>query len=887
MKKIVHTFFSMLSSIILLSLFAFSIGYATFLENDKGTELAKNLIYNAVWFDCLFLLLFINLTGSVFRYRLVQKRKWSILLFHLAFSFIILGAAVTRFTGFEGLMHIRQGETSDEITLEKTSVKVLVERQGVQVEKTMNVLFSAQEKNNYSETVQIGGKTISVEQEYFLIFKVSDGKTEKRVNLLNSENGTSRPGVCLIDGVKVTVTYGMLPHKLPFSITLQKFILDRYPGSNSPSSYASEITLMDNERHIQIPFRIFMNNILKYRGYRFYQSSYDPDEMGTVLSVSHDYWGTFTSYLGYLLMLIGMVLTLFNKNSRFRNLMKLSKDVQLLRKTAKIGLLPVFLSVAMGLQAADISKKDHLKQLDRLFIQDEVQGRIEPFNTYSSDLLRKISKETSYDGLLATEVLLGMISDPEHWKNEPLIKISNPQLGKELGAVNEHVSFNQLFDFDNDGQYRLTALVEQAYQKEQVSRNKYDKEVINLDERVNICYQIFSGMMLTVFPIVGSVGGKWSPAVAVDSTGGLLNAYFLSVRKAQQLGIWQDANETLSRIKKYQLQYGGSILPSKGKIQLEIFYNTLNIFGKLAILYMLLGVFLLVLHLMIIYKCNAFIDKVLSRSVYLLIAVFAVFTLGLMMRWYLSGHAPWSNGYETIVFVGWASGLAGLFFVKRSPVTLAVTSVLSAVALFVAGMSWMNPEITNLVPVLKSYWLVLHVAVITSSYGFFAMAALMGLFNLVLMISRTKNNLSRLSESIKEYSYIIEIALYIGLIMLTVGTFLGGVWANESWGRYWGWDPKETWALVSILVYAIVLHLRNIPVLNNQLVLSTLALLSFGTVLMTFFGVNYYLSGMHSYAQGTPPPVPFGLYIGVVCLLLIVGFALSSERKVKSWKKEN
>jgi len=196
-------------------------------------------------------------------------------------------------------------------------------------------------------------------------------------------------------------------------------------------------------------------------------------------------------------------------------------------------------------------------------------------------------------------------------------------------------------------------------------------------------------------------------------------------------------------------------------------------------------------------------------------------------------------------------------------------------------MSWMNPEITNLVPLLKSYWLIVHVAVITSSYGFLAMGALLGMLNLLLMIFTTKSNAEKIASSTLEISYIIELALIIGLILLTIGSFIGGIWANESWGRYWGWDPKETWALVSILVYAIIVHLRNIPKLNNQFTLSTLALVGFSSVLMTFFGVNYYLSGMHSYAQGEPVPLPKVVYVAIVVVLSIIVMAYLSQRKLK------
>ena len=433
MKKLNDVFFSMLTSIILLVIFAASIAYATFAENSSGTEYARQIVYHAKWFEVLFVLLIINLLGSAVRYQLFKKRKFSVLLFHLAFICIILGAAITRYFGSEGTMHIRQGETTNEISSEKTSVGITAEYKGEKAEKTKEASFSETGSNTFSESVPIGGKTITVENELFvpnsveaivpdeqgepalslfvmnsqnkgmdfillkgesnklgdvtfafgdtihkadisfmlvnnqlffktalplskmsmqqksesimmpgavipaeqktiykadnilfvlktylpkakknltqaapdkektgiinkgkdaIIFKISDGNITKRVNVLSSENQISQPATCLLNDVKVSVSYGMLQHKLPFNITLRSFQLDRYPGSNSPSSYASEITVTDTELKSVRPFRIYMNNILNYRGYRFFQSSYDQDERGTVLSVSHDYWGT-------------------------------------------------------------------------------------------------------------------------------------------------------------------------------------------------------------------------------------------------------------------------------------------------------------------------------------------------------------------------------------------------------------------------------------------------------------------------------------------------------------------------------------------------------------------------------------------------------------------
>jgi len=382
---------------------------------------------------------------------------------------------------------------------------------------------------------------------------------------------------------------------------------------------------------------------------------------------------------------------------------------------------------------------------------------------------------------------------------------------------------------------------------------------------------------------LNAIMGK-SPATGTMSDNSpemLLTNYLKAANDAMASGNWELANEQLNRIKSYQLINGGTNLPSKSKINLEIFYNTINIFGSLAITYAILGFLLLMMHLFSIFKFKSGLDKYLNFALYPFALVFIIYTAGLAIRWYISDHAPWSNGYETMIFVGWAASLSGLLFARKSPITLAVTGILSAIALFVAGMSWMNPEITNLVPVLKSYWLIIHVAIITSSYGFLAMGALLGMLNLILMSTRSKKNAPRLKDSIQEISYIIEMALIIGLIMLSIGCFIGGVWANESWGKYWGWDPKETWALVSILVYSAILHLRNVPKANNQFVLSSLALMGFSTIIMTFFGVNYYLSGMHSYAQGTPPPIPVFVYFIIVGVISLVLLAYNSEKRNK------
>ena len=1074
-------------TVALLIIFAAAIGYATFMENSQGTAYAKEMVYNARWFEFLLILLILSLTGSIFKYKLINKKKWSVLLFHMAFICILAGSAVTRYFGYEGIMHIREGETTNLITTDKTAVKISADNNGQRSEANVEVSFSPGSSNEFSEQLQVGNKTITIENKlyipnavetieessdgqpvagifimsgadqsmdiilfgderkevgditfafdnqkdsadilfsisndnlYFksnlpitktgtmasgmidranaiaiktgdvalaeqntvyrigklvfmikgfyakatktltvqtedngfssnaLVMEVSDGETTKQINVLESDDENQSPAECNINGTKVQIAFGKQKLEIPFSLTLRKFELERYQGSMSPSSYASEITVTDTQMKTVLPYRIFMNNILDYRGYRFFQSSYDTDEKGTVLSVNHDFWGTMITYIGYFLMFFGMVMTLFNKNSRFSTLLKLTSQIQEKRKHITMVLMLITGLTSTNHVYAQTTKAEHFKLLDATLVQDGAQGRIEPLCTYTSDILRKIYKHNNYKDKSATEVVIEMSVNPDLWRNEALIKVSNPDLEKELGAVNGYISFNQVFD--NQGSYKLSDQVEKAYQKEESGRNKYEKEIINVDERINICNLIYNHDLLALFPNTTDANGKWDIAQKVSANnphtgtnacpycaeeahntgmtgmeapamenmneqlmntahaglqgvctrnsahgatmGGtasqaltespemLYTSYLSAISEALTSNNWSKANAALQKIKDYQLKYGGSNLPSNSRVNLEISYNSWNIFNNLMIAYAIVGLLLLLLHFMYIFKPNAKLEKLLNIGIYPLYLLFAIYTAGLVIRWYISGHAPWSNGYESMIFVGWASSLSGFVFERNSAVAKSETAILNAIAQTVAAMSWMNPEITNLVPVLKSYWLVIHVAIITSSYGFLAMGAILGFLNLTLMVARNKKNQVRIDSNILEISYIIELALIVGLFMLTVGTFIGGIWANESWGRYWGWDAKETWALISVLVYAIVLHLRLIPGLNKPIVISTAALISFSSVIMTFLGVNYYLSGMHSYGKGTPPPIPSAVYIVLIIIAALVYQSFVNEK---------
>ncbi len=1025
MKSFFASFFSMLTSVLLVVILGVAIAYATFLENDYGTITARVLVYDAWWFELIMALLCVNMIGSAFQYKLVSRKKWAVLLFHLAFIVMIAGAGITRYFSFEGSMHIREGNSSDVIITDAMYVTVKAESASEQVKIDEKVVFSPYASNRFSKTINIAGKTLEVKNVDFvpqatetmvqdefgspavsfmvvgpdfsrkdfilssgqqkniggalvsfndgqvssglrlkysgeellfqsedtvwvlnmmggaeeillpgqehrladktiyrssnirfvlkafypkaklslihvpqhennelqdaLTVEVKQGDEVRELHVFGQKGEIGEPSECVVDGIKVNVSYGSLEHKLPFAIRLDDFQLERYPGSHSPSSFASEVKILENEVNEGTPFRIFMNNILNYKGYRFFQSSYDEDEKGTILSVSYDWWGTAVSYLGYFLLTVGMLFTLFSRNSRFMFLVRASSKLKQLRLKSGMVLLLGVLLAGNAVAATSTSRigNTQVTAFGEFLVQDK-QGRIEPVSTLASEVLRKLSKRNTYQGMSATEVFLLMNAFPEHWRNQPVIKVSNDELKKLLGITSDIFSFNELVGQEGERARILNEMVNEAYQKKPTQRNKLDKEVINVDERMNICFSVFQGDFLKSYPVPNDANNTWvTPKqflASYDSIGSeieqiSLQKYFAEVALATESGDWSASDKLLENIKNYQREFGAAIVPPVSKVRMEIFYNEQNIFGKLSYACLILGLVLLLLHFYHIFNPSARLGKILFSATYLVFVVFLVYSIGLAIRWYISGHAPWSNGYETMLYIGWASLLSGFIFVKRSPVTLSVTTVLAGLSLMVAGMSWLNPEITNLVPVLKSYWLIVHVAIITASYGFLAISALLGLMNLILMIMRTEKNIRTLTYSITELAYIIEMSLIIGLMLLTVGSFIGAVWANESWGRYWGWDPKESWALVTILVYTFILHLKKIPGLKSHLVLSACTLVGYSSVLMTFFGVNYYLSGMHSYAQGDPPPVPVAVYWSILLIVVVIVFAIISEKK--------
>ncbi|HED7137924.1 TPA: cytochrome c biogenesis protein CcsA [Campylobacter jejuni] len=1071
MKNIIKSIGDLRVSVVLFLLFALFCALATFIESAYGTPTAWAMVYDTFWFEYIQLLLGINLLCGMFRYKMFGLKKLPLMIFHISFLFILVGSAMTRYAGFEGILPIREHTQNSLIESSKTSLRISAIKDGERYSAVndryignlpfansfklklnlgddqavlkykdliLNAHYTYKENNNSNPLLvlmlsQKGSQGVDVKFEKGEVkniegvnfafmndnVKAPFVKIDENLTLSSSENlhflsmldgqnldlkigekanakerrlyeindisfvvkaaslhaqealeGSNRPQdesfwlwfksawlevgrtmlistfgepqnwknslllhfkdfalsnenknleltgsnalklelsykneskefyifeynkpiMIELAGQKFFISWALSYEQLPFDIYLRDFVLDRYPGSMSPASYASEITVKNNNENFD--YRIFMNNVLDYDGYRFYQSSYDQDEKGTVLSVNKDP-GKIPTYIGYFLLCLGMFMNFLNPHSRFRTLARLiNKDTL---KHASVIIFILLLSFGSEKTFAQdlnltlpVVNTNHAKALATLIVQKSADGRMVPFDTLSREILEKIHQSDSYKGQNSNAVMLSMLVDVDKWQMEPFILMPQNQAVRDAIAnileipSTKYISYKDFFDENN--RYKLQKYVENANRKNPNARGVFDKEIIKLDERANVVNLVFSGELFKFIPVQNNPNNVWlAPFSAVTTLKGdeghivlaLIQNYFSAVENAFKDGNWTRADEGLKFIKEYQEKIGYKVMPSKIKVEMEIFSNKAEIFVKLAPVYLIAGFLLLILVFSKMVVPNLKISFIFKVVYVLNVLAFVIHTVGLGLRAYLSGHAPWSNGYESMVYIAWALSLSGIFFSRKSPIALSLTSILSGVVLMVAHLSEMNPQITNLVPVLNSYWLSIHVSVITASYGFLGLCALLGIFTLFLMCFLKKDGKYNLNilRNITEATRINEMAMIFGLCLLTVGNFLGAIWANESWGRYWSWDSKETWALVSILVYAAILHLRMIPKYCNQFVFALWSMFAYWVIIMTYFGVNYFLTGLHSYAAGEAAQIPNYVYWGFALMVVLALFA--------------
>jgi cytochrome c-type biogenesis protein CcsB len=521
-------------------------------------------------------------------------------------------------------------------------------------------------------------------------------------------------------------------------------------------------------------------------------------------------------------------------------------------------------------------------------------------DTYASELLRKLSKHDTYEEFTASQIFLSIQESPLLWYNVPIIYLK-PQKAdtiRTIIGVPKDQKYVALIDFfREDGGYKLAPYIQEASGVQVL--NGTQKELKEAENRVNLLYNVIEGRAMKIFPVPDDENNKWISALEFredsyrdkikDSLyGNFINngfsAYLLTLNKAKQSGDFSKPEELLSGIKKTQQKLGSEVMLSDEKIDAEIKYNKYDIFKKLFSWYMYAGTLMFIFLIVQIFNDKRkFVNISVKVFRWIIVGLFILHTLGLIARWYISGHAPWSDAYESMIYVAWATMFFGLGFGRKSDLTIASTAFVTSIILMVAHWNWMDPAIANLQPVLDSYWLMIHVAVIVMSYGPFTLGMILGLVSLFLMVFTTKKNKDRILLNIKELTIINEMALTTGLVLLTIGNFLGGMWANESWGRYWGWDPKETWALISIMVYAFVIHMRLVPGLRGRFGFNLMSVLAFASIMMTYFGVNFYLSGLHAYASGDQI-VSFQFIAITIGLIAILGF-LAYRKHKKYYKK--
>ncbi|KDN54592.1 cytochrome c biogenesis protein CcsA [Flavobacterium seoulense] len=1085
-KKIYSFLFSTRLMAFLFIAFAVAMATGTFIESKYNTDTARIWIYNTWWFEGIMVVFMLNFFGNIKRYQLLKKEKWATLLLHLAFIFILLGAFITRYISYEGVMPIREGAAENQFYSDKTFLSVFVDGEykgemkrrvferplllspvtnnnftvsgqfadtpfevkyknfimgakeyvkpdanGIlymklveagsggreehflkegEVQNIHNVLFALNKPTDGAININFDGKEYTIQtpfegnfmrmadklqggvekdkvqplmmrslysigdirivfpdpavkgvieyesnndykaktHEDALVLTVKAEGQEKEVVLLGSKGKTGEPKTVKIGNIEYSLFYGSKAYVLPFKIQLNDFIAQKYPGTEkSYSSFESKVTVQDSAEK---PFdaRIYMNHVLDHKGYRFFQSSFDPDEKGTVLSVNHDFWGTNITYAGYFLLFFSLMAIMFTKHSRFADLKRKLEIV----KTKKEKLIP-FLVLLLSLNGfAQTQEHDHdheghdhnhehteqehnhnhdhnhthtaepakagkmparvaptEKQIDslinkykisekhaaqfgRLIIQD-AGGRMKPINTFSSELLRKVSHANEYKGMNSDQVFLSISQYAQFWIEVPLIyiKSGNDSIRKIIGIDSKAKYAPFISFFDGQGNYKLSPYLEAAYKA--ANPNQFEKDFVETDKKVNLMESALSGNILKIFPIPGDANNKWisinelatSGLKGMDSTytKSVLPLYFGSLTNAAVSGDYKNSDELLESIHGFQKKFGEKVLPSEDKVDLEILYNKYDVFQKLPYWYLTAAILMLLFTILKIFKEGKTLNYLVNGMHIVIGLLFALHTLGLIARWYISGHAPWSNAYESIVYVSWATMFFGLAFDIKSKLTVASSAFVTAMILMAAYMNWIDPEIANLQPVLNSYWLMIHVAVIVASYGPFALGFILGFVSLLLIFFTNEKNKTKMDLNIQEITYINEMSLTIGLIMLTIGNFLGGQWANESWGRYWGWDPKETWALISIMVYAFVIHARFVPALRGKWVFNLMSMFAFISILFTYYGVNFHLVGLHSYASGEAHSLNWIYYsLGGIALL----GAITYPKYKKHYKKK-
>ncbi len=743
---------------------------ATFVEHANGYRLYGNWWFSLLWG---------MLTAAAIVYFLKQKvRRLFVVVLHLSFVVILLGALLTHFFSQQGAVHLRIGE----------------------------------------QTTQ---------------YVSMDGRI----------------------------------HTLPFVLRLDSFAVVYHKGTSAAADYESYLTITDNDRPIQEEktfqnAMVSMNNICSYQGVRLYQASYDDDGGGSVLSVNSDPWGIPITYTGYALLFIALIWMLIDPKGQYRQVLRsplLKKGVLTLALLFSFGCSVSANNHSTGPRALPEETAEKFGQLQMLY-----NDRICPVETYALDFTKKLYGKRHYGDYSALQVLTGFIFYGDEWSEEPIVRIKSGEL-KETRQLQDYCSVNQFFT-PGIG-YVLGPYVQEYYRENQ--HDAFHKQVAKVDDQLMLVMDLREGKPLRLFPYTTSQGETtwYSPVSKIDTLQVpaehrmFIQQLFTLLYQEVLEGNYAEVNNYLDKLLRYQQKNGGTTIPEERVTKAEHAYNAVPFATILFMVNLTLGFLTLGLFIYLIVRQRPIIEW-LGWSCYVLMALsFIILTYCEALRWIISGTIPMSNGYETMLLLAWFIELITLLLYHRFHIMLTFGFLLSGFFLLVSHISQMDPQIGRLMPVLDSPLLTIHVSVIMMSFALLSLTFICGITALVIRLTTHKPRISNLksthedspiacedSSNLAALAMLSRVFLYPALTTLGLGIFIGAIWANVSWGNYWSWDPKEVWALITFMVYAVVVHTQSLPIFRRPLAYHIYVTLAFLTILMTYFGVNYILGGLHSYA---------------------------------------
>ncbi len=729
---------------------------ATIVEHYHDSAFVSRHIYGSWWFSLSWIALTILAIAWIVRSKL---RRPALLMLHISFVVILLGALLTHLSADEGTLHLRQGVTTD----------------------------------SYSRLIQ-PGKTVET--------------------------------------------------ALPFSVRLDSFQIKYHEGTTAVADYLTHFTITDKSGGHKTEATVSMNKIFNYGHTRFCQSGYDNDMRGSRLSLSRDPYGIAVSYTGYALLFLSFLWMLADPKGPYRRILRMLPVRKYL-----IAAILLLCNALPSSASPHALPKDVAEGFGRLLILHN--NRICPFNTFATDFTKKIYGKASYKGLTPEQVVTGWIFWGTEWSDEPFINIKGGPL-KDALELPGHMSLNRFFNRDMGG-YIIGPYMQEYYRGQ---NDKFHRQAADIDEKLQLIMDLRRGTLLKIFPLRDGKSVVWHSPVSdlpevtphnqqlyIQNVFSLLYTHALASEHTQM-------NEIITKMARFQQKNGGASLPSPVRIKAEMIYNRVPFATILFIFNLSVGFTTMVLAIRRLCRGNtnhagqSHKDNILNKfTIVAMILSFIALSTCLTLRWIISGTAPMSDGYETMLLAAWLVMLLSQMFCRRVHFLMPCGLLTSGFFLLVSHINSMDPQITHIMPVLNSPLLCIHVSVIMTGFAMLALTFVCGVTAIIMHM--TRRHAQRQTRMLQLLS---QLLLYPALAALAIGIFTGAVWAGISWGSYWSWDPKEVWALITFMVYAIDVHSDSLPWLRKPMHYHTFMTAAFLCIIMTYFGVNYVLGGMHSYA---------------------------------------